>query len=76
MPDRAAMGAGLMMGGVWSVAAFCLIPLGALADAVDLHTTLTVSALLPAMSVVFLWTVPETHRRSAVLPRPSAHGRA
>src|SRR5690606_28423126 len=76
VPDRAAMGAGLLMGGVWSVAAFCLIPLGALADAVDLHTTLTVSALLPAMSVVFLWTVPETHRRSAVLPRPSAHGRA
>lgn len=60
VPDRAGMAAGLMMGGVWSVAAFCLVPLGALADAFDLHTTLMVSAFLPLASVVLLWPVPET----------------
>lgn len=61
VPDRAAMGAGLMMGGVWSVAAFLLIPLGALADAYDVQTALLAGALLPAAATVFLVPVPETH---------------
>src|SRR5690606_32177478 len=56
-----AMGAGLMMGGVWSVAAFLLIPLGALADAYDVQTALLAGALLPAAATVFLVPVPETH---------------
>lgn len=66
VPDRAGMAAGLMMGGVWSVAAFCLIPLGALADAFDLHTALMVGAFLPLISAVFLLPVPETHRVGAM----------
>lgn len=66
VPERPGMGAGLMMGAVWSIAAFLLIPLGTLADNVDLHAALFIAAWLPLASIPFLLAVPETHRVRAI----------
>lgn len=65
VPNQPGMGAGLMMGGVWALASLCLIPLGSLADMVDIRLALLVAAWLPLVSTAFLIPVPET--------RPPAH---
>lgn len=62
MPERPGMGAGIMMGAVWSLAAFLIIPLGTLADKFDLHVPLFVAAWLPLVATVLMWWVPETRR--------------
>lgn len=60
VPDQPGMGAGLMMGGVWALASLALIPLGSLADMVDIRLALLVAAWLPLVSTGFLLLVPET----------------
>ena len=60
VPNQPGMGAGLLMGGVWALASLTLVPLGSLADLVDLRLALLVAAWLPIASTLFMLPVPET----------------
>ncbi|HEY8418150.1 MAG TPA: MFS transporter [Limnochordales bacterium] len=60
VPHRPGMGAGLLMGGVWALAALCLVPLGSLADWAGVRAALLAAAWLPLLSAALFWPVPET----------------
>ncbi|MBO8140889.1 MAG: MFS transporter [Firmicutes bacterium] len=67
VPRRPGMGAGLMMGGVWALAALCLVPLGTLADAAGVRAAMVVAAWLPLVSAGMALPVPETRPRASRL---------
>ena len=68
VPHRPGMGAGLLMGGVWALAALCLVPLGSLADWAGVRAALLAAAWLPLLSAAFFWLVPETRPQPRLAP--------
>jgi FSR family fosmidomycin resistance protein-like MFS transporter len=70
LPRHVGMASGLSVGLAMGVGGVAAVVLGAVADAVDLKTALTVSACAPALGVVLcaLLPAPGTRRRLAVEP--------
>ncbi len=66
-PSRPGVAAGLIMGTVWALGNFGVVPFGILSDTIGLSTALRWAALLPLLGVPLLWLLPETHvRRSNI----------
>jgi FSR family fosmidomycin resistance protein-like MFS transporter len=70
LPRHVGMASGLSIGLAMGVGGVAAVVLGAVADAVDLKTALTISACAPALGVVLcaLLPAPETRARLAVEP--------
>ncbi len=66
LPRHVGMASGLSVGLAMGVGGVAAVALGAVADAVDLQTALTISAVAPAIGVVFCLRLPAPAR-----PRPA-----
>lgn len=68
LPRHVGMASGLSVGLAMGIGGVAAVVLGAVADAVDLETALTISAAAPALGVVFCLRLPAPARRP-----PSGH---
>jgi len=70
LPRHVGMASGLSIGLAMGIGGVAAVALGAVADAIDLQTALTISACAPALGVVlcFLLPAPATRARLAVEP--------
>ena len=75
LPRKVGMASGLAVGLTMGIGGVAAVVLGAVADAIDLKTALTISAIAPALGVVFCLRLPAPVKRPQVTlsepPRPS-----
>ena len=67
LPRHVGMASGLSVGLAMGIGGVAAVVLGAVADAVDLKTALTVSAIAPALGVVVCLRLPAPARRAQIL---------
>ncbi len=72
LPRHVGMASGLSVGLAMGVGGIAAVLLGAVADAIDLKTALTISAIAPALGVVACLRLPAPAKRAR--PRPAAAG--
>jgi MFS transporter, FSR family, fosmidomycin resistance protein len=74
LPRHVGMASGLSIGLAMGIGGVAAVVSGAIADAVDLKTALTISALAPALGVVFCLRLPApaTRAQSRTTPAPAA----
>jgi FSR family fosmidomycin resistance protein-like MFS transporter len=70
LPRHVGMASGLSIGLAMGIGGVAAVVLGAVADAVDLKTALTISALAPALGVVFCLRLPAPAKRAQILADP------
>jgi len=70
LPRHVGMASGLSIGLAMGVGGVAAVVLGAVADAVDLKTALTISAVAPALGVVFCLRLPAPAKRAQILADP------
>jgi FSR family fosmidomycin resistance protein-like MFS transporter len=71
LPRHVGMASGLSVGLAMGIGGIAAVLAGAIADAVDLKTALTISALAPALGVVFCLKLPAPATRAQTLTRPA-----
>ena len=71
LPRHVGMASGLSVGLAMGIGGVAAVVLGALADAVDLKTALTVSAIAPALGVVVCLRLPAPARQAQALLDPA-----
>ncbi len=71
LPRHVGMASGLSVGLAMGVGGVAAVALGAVADAVDLQTALTISAVAPAIGVVFCLRLPAPARPRPVVREPA-----
>jgi FSR family fosmidomycin resistance protein-like MFS transporter len=71
LPRHVGMASGLSVGLAMGVGGIAAVVLGAVADAVDLRTALTISAIAPAVGVLLCLRLPAPARARAVVREPS-----
>jgi len=72
LPRHVGMASGLSVGMAMGVGGVAAVVLGALADAIDLETALTVSAFAPALGLVLCVLLPAPAARGRLAPEPVA----
>jgi FSR family fosmidomycin resistance protein-like MFS transporter len=72
LPRHVGMASGLSVGLAMGIGGLAAVASGAIADAVGLKTALTVSALAPALGVVFCLRLPAPAARAEAQTRPAA----
>ena len=70
LPRHIGMASGLSIGLAMGIGGVAAVVLGAVADAVDLKTALTISAVAPALGVVFCLRLPAPAQRAQILADP------
>jgi len=70
LPRHVGMASGLSIGLAMGIGGAAAVVLGAVADAVDLKTALTISAFAPALGVVFCLRLPAPAKRALTLADP------
>jgi len=70
LPRHVGMASGLSIGLAMGIGGVAAVVLGAVADAVDLKTALTISAVAPALGVVFCLRLPAPAKRAQILADP------
>ena len=70
LPRHVGMASGLSIGLAMGIGGLAAVVLGAVADAVDLKTALTISAVAPALGVVFCLRLPAPAKRAQILADP------
>jgi len=70
LPRHIGMASGLSIGLAMGIGGVAAVVLGAVADAVDLKTALTISAVAPALGVVFCLRLPAPAKRAQILADP------
>lgn len=70
LPRHVGMASGLSIGLAMGIGGAAAVVLGAVADAVDLKTALTISAFAPALGVVFCLRLPAPAKRALTLSDP------
>jgi MFS transporter, FSR family, fosmidomycin resistance protein len=70
LPRHVGMASGLSVGLAMGIGGVAAVVLGAVADAVDLKTALTISAVAPAVGVIFCLRLPAPARRTQILAEP------
>ena len=70
LPRHVGMASGLSIGLAMGIGGVAAVVLGAVADAVDLKTALTISAFAPALGVVFCLRLPAPAKRALTLSDP------
>jgi FSR family fosmidomycin resistance protein-like MFS transporter len=70
LPRHVGMASGLSIGLAMGIGGVAAVVLGAVADAVDLKTALTVCAVGPALGIVFCLRLPAPARRAQILADP------
>jgi MFS transporter, FSR family, fosmidomycin resistance protein len=71
LPRHVGMASGLSIGLAMGVGGVAAVILGAVADVVDLKTALTISAIGPALGVVFCLRLPAPASRAQILAEPA-----
>jgi len=71
LPRHVGMASGLSVGLAMGIGGIAAVVAGAIADAVDLKTALTISALAPALGVVFCLKLPAPATRTQALTKPT-----
>jgi MFS transporter, FSR family, fosmidomycin resistance protein len=71
LPRHVGMASGLSVGLAMGIGGVAAVVLGAVADAVDLKTALTISAAAPALGVVFCLRLPAPAKRARALLDPA-----
>jgi FSR family fosmidomycin resistance protein-like MFS transporter len=71
LPRHVGMASGLSVGLAMGIGGVASVVFGAVADAVDLKTALTISALAPALGVVFCLRLPAPAKRAQGLADPA-----
>jgi FSR family fosmidomycin resistance protein-like MFS transporter len=71
LPRHVGMASGLSVGLAMGIGGVASVVFGAVADAVDLKTALTISALAPALGVVFCLRLPAPAKRTQALGDPA-----
>ncbi len=71
LPRHVGMASGLSVGLAMGIGGIAAVASGALADAVDLKTALTVSALAPALGFVVCFKLPAPAAKSQALAKPA-----
>ena len=71
LPRHVGMASGLSVGLAMGIGGVAAVVAGAIADAVDLKTALTISALAPALGVVFCLKLPAPATRAQALAKPT-----
>jgi len=72
LPRHVGMASGLSIGMAMGIGGVAAVVLGAVADAIDLETALTVSAIAPALGVVLCLLLPAPTSRARLAPEPVA----
>jgi len=72
LPRHVGMASGLSVGMAMGVGGVAAVVLGALADAIDLETALTISAFAPALGLVLCVLLPAPAARARLAPEPVA----
>jgi len=75
LPRHIGMASGLSVGLAMGIGGVAAVVLGIVADAVDLKTALTISAVAPALGVVFCLRLPAPAQRAQILADPGHAGR-
>jgi FSR family fosmidomycin resistance protein-like MFS transporter len=70
LPRHVGMASGLSVGLAMGIGGVAAVVLGAVADAVDLKTALTISAVAPALGVVFCLRLPAPAKRAQIPADP------
>lgn len=70
LPRHVGMASGLSVGLAMGIGGVAAVVLGAVADAVDLKTALTISAVAPVLGVVFCLRLPAPAKRAQILADP------
>ncbi|HVP75674.1 MAG TPA: MFS transporter [Gaiellaceae bacterium] len=70
LPRHVGMASGLSVGLAMGIGGVAAVVLGAVADAVDLKTALTICAVGPALGVVFCLRLPAPAKRAQILAEP------
>ena len=70
LPRHVGMASGLSIGLAMGIGGVAAVVLGAVADAVDLKTALTISAIAPALGVVVCLRLPAPSKRTQILGDP------
>lgn len=71
LPRHVGMASGLAIGLTMGIGGVAAVVLGAVADAVDLKTALTISALAPALGLAFCLRLPPPARREQTAAEPT-----
>jgi FSR family fosmidomycin resistance protein-like MFS transporter len=71
LPRHVGMASGLSVGLAMGIGGVASVVFGAVADAVDLKTALTISAIAPALGVVFCVRLPAPAKRAQLLTDPA-----
>ena len=71
LPSRIGMASGLSIGLAMGIGGVAAVVLGAVADAVDLKTALTICAVAPALGVVFCLRLPAPAKSAQILADPA-----
>jgi FSR family fosmidomycin resistance protein-like MFS transporter len=71
LPRHVGMASGLAVGLAMGIGGIAAVVLGAVADALDLKTALTISALAPALGVVVCLRLPAPAKQTAARAEPS-----
>jgi len=72
LPRHVGMASGLSIGLAMGVGGVAAVVLGAVADAVDLQTSLTICAFAPAIGIVLCFMLPAPSSRARLAPEPVA----
>ncbi|HET7046549.1 MAG TPA: MFS transporter [Gaiellaceae bacterium] len=72
LPRHVGMASGLSVGLAMGIGGVAAVVLGAVADAVDLRAALTISAVAPALGVIFCLRLPAPAKRAQALVDPAA----
>jgi len=70
LPRHVGMASGLSVGLAMGIGGVAAVVLGAVADAVDLKTALTICAIAPAVGVIFCLRLPAPGKRTQILVDP------
>ena len=71
LPRHVGMASGLSIGLAMGIGGVAAVVLGAVADAVDLKTALTICAVAPALGVVFCLRLPAPAKSAQILANPA-----
>jgi len=72
LPRHVGMASGISVGLAMGVGGIAAVVLGAIADAVDLETALTISAVAPALGVIFCLKLPAPAEATRAIVGPVA----
>jgi FSR family fosmidomycin resistance protein-like MFS transporter len=70
LPRHVGMASGLSVGLAMGIGGVAAVVLGAVADAIDLKTALTISAIAPALGIIFCLRLPAPAKRAQLLVDP------